>query len=268
MKTYPASTAVTLTFPFVDLNGDPVTPSAVSARVLREHGTEIVPSFSVSFDPGDTEADVAIAAINNALISGQELAARVVELSMTTPAGTIPAVQTYLIRGTIKLTAPSNSFQTYEQALIQAATMTGLDMWNHASTTDDQRRNALLDAYRRLTRLGYRARVEEDQALIEDLTGWETNLSPRVWPAMTLGEYNTLPQAFRTALCRAQVIEANELLSVTGPETKRRKGILSESVGESSMMFRPGKPLDLGLSEAALRELTGFVNLRITIARS
>ena len=61
------------------------------------------------------------------------------------------------------------------------------------------------------------------------------------------------------AIAKAQIAEADFMMGGDTVEDKRRTGLMSETVGESSNMFRPGKPLVLAGSEKALRYLTGYI---------
>ena len=266
MHKYPAGTAVTVALPLVDLNGDTITPTGLSARVLDQDGVQLVAPYAPSNTDGDAEIEITVPASANQVASG--LAGRTVELTITTANGTYNQSNSYLIEAMIAFTVPNNSFQSYVQALITAEMLPNLMEWGMAN--DEDRQRAMLEAYARLTRIGYRIRSNQElaQDRIADVLDGEERVAPGWWPQMTVSEWNALSSRFRKAMCRAQIIEANEVLRGVRPDDKRRMGILSESIGESSMMFRVGKPLDLGISQAALRELTGFLDLRATVGRT
>lgn len=265
MEKYQAGAAVTVAFPLVDLNNDPINPTALSVRVLDQDGVQLVAPYAPPNTDGDAEIEVTVPASANQVISG--LAGRTVELTITTSTGSYLKTITYLLERSIVFDVPKTSFQTYVQAVIVAETMPNLVEWGMAS--DEDRERAMLEAYSRLTRIGYRIRRREDlaQSQISDIAYADQRVPPSWWPAMTLSEFQALETRFRKAICRAQIVEANEVLRGVRPDDKRRMGILSESIGESSMMFRVGKPLDLGISQAALRELTGFLDMRATVSR-
>lgn len=266
MEKYQAGTAVTVAFPLVDLNNDPITPTALSVRVLDQDGVQLVAPYAPPNTDGDAEIEITVPASANQVSSG--LAGRTVELTITTAAGVYAKTITYLIEQGIAFNVPNTSFQTYVQALIVADTMPNLMEWGMAS--DEDRQRAMLEAYSRLTRVGYRIRGIDDlsQNQISDIAEADEQIAPSWWPEMSMTEWQALAARFRKAICRAQIVEANEVLRGVRPDDKRRMGILSESIGESSMMFRVGKPLDLGISQAALRELTGFLDMRATVSRT
>lgn len=266
MHKYPAGTAVTVAFPLTDLNNDPITPTGLSVRVLDHDGLEIVAPYAPPNTDGDAEIEITVPAASNQVATG--LGGRTVELTITSAAGTYLKSEVYLLEGRIVFAVPTSSFQTYIQAVITGDLMPNLYEWTLAG--DEERQRALLEAYLRLTRVGYRIRKRDDieQNVVSDYLDIDEVIGPRQWPEMTLSRWNALPERFRRSVMRAQLAEANEVLRGVRPDDKRRMGILSESIGESSMMFRVGKPLDMGISAAALREVTGYLDMRMTVSRT
>lgn len=265
MNVYPAGTTVIVTVPFVNYNGDPVTPTALSVRVLDETDS-LLATLSVDLEPESTEVDVEIPAAYNNLAAGVTDGARAVELVMTTSEGSIPTTLHYALRTVVRLIVPSNSFQTFTQANLTAAKMANLTGWS--SATDYQRQNALLMAYRRITRLSFKISYDPGDLFTYAGMGEEVTVSRAVWLTMTEAEFGEYPADFREALCMAQIAEANEQLGGDLIGRKRRDGILSESIGESSMMFRTGKPLDFGICSEAMKFLQGYHNFTIRIGRA
>lgn len=266
MKLYPEGTAVTLALRFVDLNGDPVSPTAVSVRVLDETGAVLVPVTILGVLGGDTEAEVTVPAPANAL-GATTAGIRLVEMTMATPAGPVIAIERYVLRRSARLAVLVNSFQTYEQALLLALEMPRMDGW--ALADDNARTAALIEAFERLTRIGYA--VPNPALDIESVLdpSYVREISPRKWRAIDAAAFEAcLPAPFKQAIRKAQVAESDVILNGDAVAGRRRAGLMSESVGESSMMFRPGKPLNLGVSEQALAYLTGYVDLRVKVGRA
>lgn len=166
----------------------------------------------------------------------------------------------------VTLTTLVNSFQTYAEAAQLSREMSGLAAWTASSDID--RSKALIDAFERLIRVGYRVPRPDSDLQSRFDANYATEISPRHWDIVTLPEFEALPARFLRALRKAQIAEAEVILGGDLISGRRRAGLMSETVGESSMMFRPGKPLQLGVSEQALVYLTGFVNLRMTMVRS
>lgn len=270
MKTYPVGNDVTVVIPLLDRNGSALVPTGLNFAVRDQNGTLVKPFSEITVSPGMTEVSVLIPAVFNATIT-ELVEARVVELQVTHAGGIYSIEQVYLLTKPSTLVIMGNSFQTMPQAHAEAAQLPNLLGWSAA--TDNDRAAALIEAYLRLTRLGYRVRRPEDvdvQNMIGDLQGYIEIIEPRLWPLMTKDRWlsSRYPEHFRRALRRAQIAEANEILRGDRINEKRRSGIMSETIGESSMMFRIGKPLDLGISSPALEYVTGYVVTRITLTRS
>lgn len=76
-------------------------------------------------------------------------------------------------------------------------------------------------------------------------------LTPELWAELQPWQ--------REALIRAQVIEANFLLSGNTVEKQRYSGLMSHSAGESAHFYRAGRPLELPVCRAAANALKGII---------
>jgi hypothetical protein len=162
----------------------------------------------------------------------------------------------------------NNSFMSLEAADALARDMPNLTGWKGA--TDEQRGAALINAYARLVRIQMRFTTDEviDTQTVYDVdASYETILNGKTWPAITKTSFLAFPKPFRTALRQAQLAEANSILTDNPVEARHRAGILSETVGESSIMLRGGR-LELGVSSDALRYLTGYVYYNVRVGRA
>jgi len=244
MNIFPSGKSITSTVPFASASGDLVTPTALSYRLLTEDGTELVASTVVSLVQDATSVDVTIDAQFHDL--GTELRGlRTIELTMETAAGTVVALERYVIESSGIIDFGVNSFQTYDDALLESSYMIDVDTWQ--SETPQRQRSALIEAYTNLGRLNYKTAI----ALRE----------------MTPDELALVDSRLLVALKKAQIAEANFLLGGESVGDKRRLGLLSESVGESSQMYRSGKPLKLPVSEKALGYLSGYISWTIRLDR-
>lgn len=250
MQTYPAGVTVTLTIPLIDHNGDPVTPVELSYSVSDLEGVELVARTGLDFAANDTDADVRVEAAFNALEPGVP-GGRVVHLFIKAADGTHVREIVYGLRPFQRLIPGTNSFVTDAAAQVLAADIPGLDGLTGAEATE--RQGALLEAHTRITRIRFRVPFTTPVRgeLLIDRSGWE---------AMTPAEFARLPASFKRTLTRAQLHEANTVLTGDPIGAKRRAGILSETIGESSMMFQGGAAPRTVLSSAeALAELTGYL---------
>lgn len=264
---FPPEVPVVLTFAFVDFNGDPVVPVALAVSVRDADGLAIYSTALSAPGVDDTEVDVIIPGSANVL-GAEPMTSRTVELQMTIAGGgVIPIRETYLIRGEGALDVPSTSFMTYGRAVVAAASVPSILSWNLASETD--RISALLLAYTRLTRYTYNVWRAQDFDAQNTIQSYETVIAPRMWTIMTLAEFESLAPHFKVALRAAQVCEANEILSGDVIGGRRRAGVLSETIGESSMMFRSGKPVERNVARNSYAYIESFIAPRsVKIARA
>lgn len=77
-------------------------------------------------------------------------------------------------------------------------------------------------------------------------------LTPELWEELEPWQ--------REALIRAQVIEANYLLSGNTVEKQRYSGLLSHSAGESAHFYRSSKPFEAPICKEAMKALKGIVS--------
>lgn len=268
MNSYAAGTTVTLSIPFEDLNGETLEPTALSWRLLDQYEEEILPSASIALVPAETETTITVPGSSNALLDGEIDAVREVELTITTAAGLNVIRYTYFIKSPVRLKLLVNSFQTYSHACLTADGIHGLDGW--AGASEQERCVCLQEAYLRITRVGFRVRFPDAYDTQAHLSAHkEEGISPRMWSVMSIADYaNVYPEVFRAALRRAQVAEADSILGGNIIAQRRELGLLSETIGQSSMMFRSGKPLNFGISAAALRYLEGYVDIKMMLTRT
>jgi hypothetical protein len=270
MKFYPEDFNVEVIVPFTDLNGAAVTPSAVNA-VLYDTDDEVIVDFgSLPFDTGDTSKSVMVAKAFNILEDGELRAGRILRIELVTAAGTIPRSFSYVIESEQRLQLMTNTFLTFEGAEILAIDIPNVTGWTTAS--EDQKKAALVEAYRRLTAIPMKYLLAP-----LDTFGWNT-LSPRdieteqvitrsMWGELTADDYAEFPTHFKKVLRRAQILEANELLQGDTVLKKHRAGIVSETIGESSVTLRDGK-VDYGISSQAMSALAGYIYFNARIARA
>jgi hypothetical protein len=126
-----------------------------------------------------------------------------------------------------------------------AADVAGLD--NLQDSTRRDRILALVNSYDVITRL--RFQIPRDHWCSREIAapGWlgrdEVNLR-----SITQADFSNLSATLTSALMKAQLIEANECLDQFSILKKRQQGLMSETIGESSMMFRPEKVLNLPIT--------------------
>lgn len=239
-------------FSLYDASGEPLVASALQYRVTDQEGVERVALTALPNVEGAESADVIVQAVINALAADATRELRTVELHVTTPGGVIVLTSHYFIDSGATLTVMGNSFQTLAQALMRSAEIANIAAWDSAS--DSEKIRALSEAYRALGKLSYRYDRSASQSQLRDKVWLPSSILD-----LSLAEFQALDPKFRTALCIAQVIEADALLGGSDVSNLRREGLMSATVGEVSQMFRPGKPLILPVARRTLQALAGFV---------
>jgi hypothetical protein len=281
IQSYPVNTDVTVRVTLAT----PDDVSAVSYVVMDELGNVLQAATPiVDYAVGDTTIEVTVPAALNLLpttppppANGQFNDAkvplrgmRVIDFLLTTSSGVITSRTRYSISTTNRLVELVNSFQSYDQALLESFSMP--PQVGFEAATEDQRITALIEAFFRLTKFGYHAKhptfIDNPPA-----GGWDDFwpqdlLPPQFWTVMTMDRWALYLDSFKLALRRAQIAEANAILQGDPVRDRRNSGILSETTGKSSMMFRAGKPINLGISLEALEYVKNFIQLRMTVTRT
>lgn len=247
MDAFLASQSVTLQVPLV-VNGAVVTDAtAVSYTVANEAGELLVDSTPVT--PTDGAVTITIQAMDNDLDGDATRGFREVVVSFTSGGRVHRVFAEYFIEAPEVLTPGLNSALTYGEAMLVAAGMAEIDPFIQAPK--NQRVTALQNAYMELSAL--RFAVGQYESL--DLT------------RITLERFRQLPTSFINQLGAAQVVEASEALNPLSPHKKRQSGLMSETIGESSMMFRPYPVLNVSVSKRSLRLLSNYLSWELRIGR-
>lgn len=281
MKIFQAGADVALQFPLTDENDNPIVPSAVSWRLLDDLENVVVAETPLD-PPFEEFIDLVVPGASNTIpqsttpnvytgqVTATLLVARTVELIITADDGVTYKRASYGLGARQRLQILVNSFQTLTQAELEATLIPGAVGWHEAS--DDEKTVAMMEAYRRLTRIGYFVRWPRDPDAQNTISWWNvrnTTIPARFWQFMKLDRYLTYyPEDFRSALRKAQVSEADAILSGDEAMERRESGIVSEQIGQSRVEFRQSKPLSFGVSRRTLSFIDGYVNIRATLTRS
>jgi hypothetical protein len=264
MKTFPVGTDAVVEVAFLDNDGNPVTPIALSYVVKDATGENVVDATAIAGLTG-TSTDIAVP---HGLISTP--GGYSVELFITVAGGQVfIQEEIFAVQPQARLQFLVNTFQTRASAAYVSSSIPNLISWMGADK-DDQT-VALIEAFRRITLLNFFIPWPEVLDLQNRIAPrYQSHLTPRMWPLMTPEIWAIYPDYFKDALNRAQVIQANALLTSDPMADRRRGGLFSEKIGESSIMFKNGvRPLDNdNVSRDAMNVLAQFINNRISITRS
>jgi hypothetical protein len=249
MKIHRANTSVAVNVPLVDDAGQMIEPVSVDYRVVDESDVEILAQTATTFSVGDQSVDVVIPAIINALAPGNLKGMRVIQIIAEMGNDVSIIIESpYVIEVESSLVFMTNSYQTMNQAKLTATDIPDLEAWGASS--DAFRRAALIEAFIRIGKLSFNV--------------------PGANPLnkVTVEEFTAFPDEFKSDLIRSQIVEADSILGGDPISKKREEGLMSDSVGQSSIMFRPGKPLTLSVSKRTMNQLSGWLSFNLSVGRS
>ena len=264
MDVYQEGAAVTVTLPFEDSAGTELTPTSARYRVLDKDRAEVVAWTAHTINTGDVAAKITVPLASNTLGVGLVRDVRIVELEMTTPEGVVISDESYIIEKNQVLTVFTNTFQTYEEAVLNSIDMGNLEAWNYSDDRD--RKAALIESYRRIGKLRLSPYPDVDDLPDALDTVFHTG-DFRMNVDVTQTEWDLFPAVFQESVKLAQIAEADIVLNGDPMWDKRSGGVISETIGESSQFFRPAKPLTLPVSARALRYLKGYVIHDVVVVR-
>ena len=272
---YKAAAAVTISVPLpLDATSGVHAVTAITVAVRDETGVLIGNLTPGIPDDIDSELTFTVPAERNLLPVGARKGARQIEVTMTDATGTFIEINHYVLAATNQLTLLENTFMSYPESLMVRSDLPQLMGWDIATDTD--RQAALLVAHQAMCNLRYRYRVGQagSQRRLSDFPGVSTDTAGGIWATISDirsvldWEWQEMPADFKTALKRAQIVEADNSLAGDPVGEKRRMGIVSETIGESSMFFKQSPDIKLPISSAAMVHLRGFVSFSTRSARA
>lgn len=156
----------------------------------------------------------------------------------------------FMVEASEVLVTGVNSYQPYFESLLTAEEIAGVDVFKGATKSDQVA--ALVNAYEILNTMSYVDKYGEYHDL----------------GALDAAALDGLEPNFLRALKLAQIIEANEMLDVNSLHYKRQDGLMSETIGESSMMFRPGNINNYPITRRSMAYLRQYVLIRARLYRA
>ena len=88
------------------------------------------------------------------------------------------------------------------------------------------------------------------------------------WERITSEQFADLPDYFKEALLLATVNEACEIANGNDIASAREDGILSESIGETTNMYRTRKVANVRVARSTWRLLISYINNRMIVRRA
>jgi hypothetical protein len=263
---YTAGSEIKITLPLTDEDGNQIDAVSYSYTLYNEAGAS-VEANSGAVPAGMYDLELIIPAGSNTVAAGERYGARQLVCIVTDDDGdTHQIIHTYILRAHVFLSVPSESAQTLMQSMILTKSMSQavLENWNYAD--EEEREAALIEAWSRLYKIRYNPWLPTDTPP-DDL--YELQQTGKlILNQVTVDQWNALPDHFRLALRRAQIVEAGVLLGGDPVFERRMDGLLSKTVGESSEMFRSAAPIKSVISPKARREIGQYIDTSYRIGRA
>lgn len=224
MLEFASNTTITISIPHT-YQGTDLTLTDMQYEVLDADSTVLVAKASVpGFSAALTSTDVVIAAAANTTTAKRDV--RLLNCYLVTADGEYVVPQVYMLKGNqLILTPLVDSFMTYADSVLTRARMAEEQEY-FDSLSDDLKAVALEEAFNRIAKLKFKVGT----TVITDIK------------SLTLAAYQALDADFLLALKKAQIAEANMIVENSPIRDKIRAGIISETIGESSMFFSRSMP--------------------------
>lgn len=260
MKVYDAGESFAVKVPIEEVG----IPQDGSYRIVDHAGVVVVPESELEVFGDDTHVEIDIPTTATTLAEGERRKMLTVELEVQGEnQERFKFTESIVIQKSSQLEVPTDSFMTVNEAVMVSMDIYGLDNWEAAETED--RRRALIEATHRLKQLRYKLFTDEpfDHVEFEAIA----DIIPYGFEDMTKAQFDDLPPRFLRDVKLALVVEANEVLGVESAQEKRRSGVLSDTVGETSQMFRSGRPMDTIIGNRAMSHVKRWVDTAWRVRR-
>ncbi len=274
LDTYRSGESVSLSFAFNVLDIESAT-----FTVKDSAGAILVSDEPLEISEGQMSIPVVVSAEHNQLVEKQR-DLRYVIVKATAAGLTHEERKMYVLLNSFELAIPAQSFATVADAQMQA-----IDMLNGDTLLADGEglmRKRLIEATRRVKTLPFSIRKilridfdrydrPQNMLNVYDLP-WGADGAYRHdlvdWEKMTQERFEEFPDYFKEALMLAVVNEACEIASGNDVAAAREDGILSESIGETTNMYRTGKAANVHVARSTWRLLVSYINNRMIVRRA
>ncbi|MDC9582346.1 hypothetical protein PSI15_12360 [Xenorhabdus sp. PR6a] len=266
---------VSLTFMFDDLDVESATYSLFDIS-----GKAVVENVPIAIESGDLSVSFSVSGEHNELAGDKSKDIRRVIVKSVTQSGRVSEYeQYYAIIGSLDLSVPGESFVSLMEAKLAAMDMYVSDSF--LMLNDHTQRQALMEATKRLKNMRF------DIKKIYKISENEYERPQNVLTANTLPfylsgefknntidfaelseeEFRSLPDYFLKDLAEACMIEAVAVVENGGTSDARDDGLLSESIGETTNMYRSGRSATRSLSRKTWRIIARYIDNTIRIRR-
>jgi hypothetical protein len=224
MLEFASNTTVTIVVPH-EYNGESLTLTDMEYEVLDAESNELITRVAVTgFNATDSSTNVVIDSVANTTSAKRDV--RLLNCYLVTDSGEYVVPQVYLLKGNqLVLTPLTDSFMTYPDSVLTRARMAEEQEY-FDSLREELKAVALEESFNRISKLKFKVGT----TIINSIK------------SLTLEAFQALDADFLLALKKAQIAEANVIVENSPIRDKIRAGIISETIGESSMFFSRSMP--------------------------
>ena len=245
METFVAGNNLGIEIEFMDSTGTYLTPVSARYTLTDADGVELI--ASTDFFPDEPTHVLEILADKNTLGVGIVQGYRQISVLYEDDNGsTLSTDFAYIIEATSSLVAGQNSFASLGLLMISATNLSRVEEIVEGDLPEV--RVALRQAYRNISRLSMYFKIGDEIYTRSD--------------QLTHPDLVLIPTADRQLLMDAQITEANFLMGGNPMEQRRRDGIMSQSVGETSEFYRTKKPLVTPVSRDTINILSRLLDIK------
>ncbi|MBV0601370.1 hypothetical protein NL346_20880 [Klebsiella pneumoniae] len=257
---------------------DVMSATSASYSVKDASGNIVTSGVDVPVSDGQMFVTVTVPGAINAL-GERERDLRRVTLSVDAGGAFITKEQQYIVLRSFELSVPKQSFISISEAQLQA-----IDMLNGGSLLtggEGDLRRQLIEATKRIKSMSFSIRriygmdwddYDRPQNMLQTSTlpfRWAGQYTSDIvdWDKLTDDDFMEFPEAFRNALALAVVNEASEIAGGSDIQRAREDGIVSESIGETTMAYRQGKGAVSIVAKTTWRMLLKYMDNRVIVRR-
>ena len=266
MDTFKSGQPVELTLSLT-VGEEVLAPTALTLKIQDEMGSEIISAQVVPLpDPSADTVNVTVPAAANALVPPAVRGVRVATLSVVLADSRVVEIeQAYFIEASTLLVPGVNSFVTFYQAALEARLYSDDTLPGWTAADETSRVRALAEAFIRIRDLDIIIDWENNQSIITDRF-----FDPPRLRDLSPDQILALDKRLLSALGRAQLVEANSIMTPDPVSEYRRQGIQSMTVGESSQYFGAQRPLINagGCNDVTMRILSKWLRSNKRIYRA
>lgn len=257
---------------------DVMSATSVSYSVKDASGNIVTSGVDVPVSDGQMFVTITVPGSINAL-GERERDLRRVTLSVDAGGAFITKEQQYIVLRSFDLSVPKQSFISIGEAQLQA-----IDMLNGGSLLtggEGDLRRQLIEATKRIKSMSFSIRriysmdwddYDRPQNMLQTSTlpfRWAGQYTSDIvdWDKLTDDDFMEFPEVFRNALALAVVNEASEIAGGSDIQRAREDGIVSESIGETTMAYRQGKGAVSIVAKTTWRMLLKYMDNRVIVRR-